>query len=194
MATTETLSVLVADDMPMIRKMVKTIFTFGKYAQVVGEAVNGQEAIEAANNLKPDIILMDIDMPILNGIEAAKIIHEQDRNIKIVMLTACTNEMFIFSSFAAGADGYIFKDKFQDTIEAAMTTVRLGSVWLDPAIARRILEIAATGANTKSGISVGEPLTTREKEILMEVSNCTGIGCLVEPEFIANLRRLTPDN
>ena len=188
MATQNTLSVLVVDDMPLIRETVKILFTYGNYAKLMVKPVMDKEAIEMADTLKPDIVLMDIDMPVMNGIEAAKIIHQKHKETKIVMLTACTNEILIFSSFAAGADGYILKDKFQDTIEAAMTTVRLGSVWLDPAIARRILEIAASSTQTETNID--ELLTKEEKEKLNEVAGCTGSRCLVDPEFIANLRRL----
>jgi DNA-binding NarL/FixJ family response regulator len=190
MRSSAQLSVLVVDDMSLIRDSVKIILAQGKYAKVIGEAENGKEAIEMANYFKPDFILMDIDMPIMNGIEAAKAIHEKHTGTKIVMLTACTNEILIFTSFAAGADGYILKDKFQDTIEAAMTTVRLGSVWLDPAIARRILEIAASSAHTETEINIDELLTKEEREILNEVANCSGSRCLVDPEFITNLRRL----
>ena len=181
-------SVLVVDDMPLIRETIKILFTHGSYATFDGEANNGKEAVEIADSLNPDIILMDIDMPIMNGIEAAKIIHQKHPNTKILMLTACTDEILIFTSFAAGADGYILKDKFPSTIEAAITTVRLGSVWLDPAIARRILEIAVN--NTQSETNIDDLLTNEERETLNEVANCTGSRCLVDPEFIANLRRL----
>lgn len=188
MSTPVPVSVLVVDDMPIIRETIKIIFTHGNYARLDGEAGNGKEAVEMADRMNPDIVLMDIDMPVMNGIEAAKLIRQKHKNTKIVMLTACTNDVLIFTSFAAGADGYILKDKFPATIEAAITTVRLGSVWLDPAIARHILEIAAASSPTESNID--ELLTTQEKEKLSEVAACTGSRCLVDPEFIANLRRL----
>jgi DNA-binding NarL/FixJ family response regulator len=191
MSTQVPVSVLVVDDMPLIRDTIKIIFSHGNYAQLVGEASDGQEALEIVDTIKPDIILMDIDMPVMNGIEAARIIHKNHKDIKILMLTACTNEILIFTSFAAGADGYVLKDKFPSTIEAAITTVRLGSVWLDPAIARRILEIAASTAQT--GTNIDELLTRKEKDTLHEVANCTGSRCLVDPEFIKNLRRLAPN-
>ena len=182
------ISVLVVDDVYQIRDMVKIIFSHKDYAKVIGEASNGKEAIELAPAINPDVVLMDIDMPIMNGIEAAKIIHQQNKEIKIVMLTACTNDVLIFTSFAAGADGYILKDKFPDTIETAITAVRLGSVWLDPAIARHILDIAARSSPIENNID--ELLTLEEKKKLDEVANCTGSRCLVDPGFIANLRRL----
>jgi len=191
MSTQIPVSVLVVDDMPLIRETIKILFAHGNYARLSGEANNGEEAIEIADTIKPDIILMDIDMPVMNGIEAARIIHQKHKDTKILMLTACTNEILIFNSFAAGADGYVLKDKFPSTIEAAITSVRLGSVWLDPAIARRILEIAATSAQAQE-IKINELLTKEEKETLSEVANCTGSRCLVDPEFIENLRRLAP--
>lgn len=188
MSTQMPVSVLVVDDMPLIRETIKILFTYGNYAKLDGEASDGKEAVEMVDAIKPDVVLMDIDMPVMNGIEAAKIIHQKHKDTKIVMLTACTNEILIFSSFAAGADGYILKDKFPATIQAAITSVCLGSVWLDPAIARRILEIAASSTQTETNID--ELLTKEEKEKLNEVAGCTGSRCLVDPEFIANLRRL----
>jgi len=188
--STKTISVLVVDDVPLIRDTVKILFAQEDYATVVGEAENGEEAIEVANNIRPDVVLMDINMPIMNGIEAAKIIRQQHENTKIVMLTSCTNEVVIFTSFAAGADGYILKDNFPSTIQAAITTVRLGSVWLDPAIARRILELARSTSRTDKTLE--ELLTEEEIETLIEVSRCTGSHCLVEPAFVNNLRRLGP--
>jgi DNA-binding NarL/FixJ family response regulator len=191
------ISILIVDDMSLIRDTIKIILSHGNYATCVGEARNGQEAIELCDRLKPDLVLMDIDMPVMNGIEAARIIHQKHSDTKILMLTACTNELIIFSAFAAGADGYVLKDKFPATIETAITTVRLGSVWLDPGIARRILDIAASGAQAE--IDINELLTHEEKETLNEVSQCTGSRCLVDPDFIQNLRRLaaqkeTPSN
>jgi len=192
MSTQVPVSVLVVDDMPLIRETIKILFSHGNYATFSGEANNGEEAVEIADTISPDVILMDIDMPVMNGIEAARIIHEKHAETKILMLTACTNEILIFNSFAAGADGYVLKDKFPSTIEAAITTVRLGSVWLDPAIARRILEMAATHSTQAEEVNIEELLTTEEKETLNEVAKCSGSRCLVDPEFIKNLRRLAP--
>lgn len=188
MAMDTRISVLVVDDVPIIRDAVKILLTQGDYARIAGEADNGEEAVRLADNASPDIILMDIDMPLMNGIEAAKIIRQKHKNTKIIMLTSSNNERVIFHSFAAGADGYILKDKFPATIQAAITTVRLGSVWLDPGIARRILELVVENATTERNLS--EPLTREEVETLHEVANCSSGHCLVEPEFIANLRRL----
>jgi len=184
------ISILVVDDVPLIRDTVKIILADEHYAKVIGEAGDGKEAIEVADNINPDIVLMDINMPIMNGIEAAKIIRQRNKNTKIVMLTSCTNDVVIFTSFAAGADGYILKDKFPATIETAITTVRLGSVWLDPAIAHRILEIARSTSHVEK--SLEEVLTAEEVETLNVVSHCTGSLCLVDPGFIAKLRSLAP--
>ncbi len=182
------ISVLVVDDVPLIRDAVKIVLTQSDYAQIIGEAGNGEEAVRLAANEKPDIILMDIEMPNMNGIEAAKVIRQTNEHIKIIMLTASNNEKAILSSFAAGADGYILKDKFPATIQAAITTVRLGSVWLDPGIARRILEFVVERATVKKHLEI--LLTEQEVATLNEVASCSSERCLVNPNFVANLRRL----
>ncbi len=182
------ISVLLVDDVPLIRDTIKIMFAQGNYATISGEAANGQEAIEAASIINPDVVLMDINMPVMNGIEAAKIIRQHNKDIKLVMLTSCTNDVVIFTSFAAGADGYVLKDKFPATIETAITTVRLGSVWLDPAIAYRILELARTTSSTEKTLE--EVLTEEELDTLNEVAHCTGSLCFVEPSFIEKLHSL----
>lgn len=189
MSSNTPISVLIVDDVPLIRDAVKLLLTQGDYAKIAGEAENGQEAVSMADKGTMDIILMDIDMPVMNGIEAAKAIREKNKDIKIVMLTSCNSESFIFNSFAAGADGYVLKDKFPATMQAAITTVRLGSVWLDPAIARRILELAGDSKSNKDDF---ESCLTRQELDTLNTVACDGGHCLVAPEFVANLRRLTP--
>lgn len=184
------LSVLIVDDVPIIRDMVKLNLVSRENIHIAGEAVNGQEAVYMADATHPDIVLMDIEMPIMNGIEAAKIIHQKHKNIKVIMLTASSNETQIFQSFAAGAEGYILKERFLETAEMAIKTVRLGAVWLDPGIGRCILEAASTRCKRDNEANIGELLTVEERATLNEVASCSGDTCLVDPAFVAKLRRL----
>ncbi len=181
-------SVLIVDDVPLICDTVKLLLTQSDHPLVVDTASNGLEAIETCAIIKPDIILMDVEMPLMNGIEAAKAIRKRDKEIKIIMLTAHDHDSHIFNSFAAGADGYILKNRFIETLQTAIDTVRLGSVWLDPAIARRILELSRASATSRIGLD--RPLSRKEKETLHMVANCTGEFCLVEPKFVEKLHKL----
>ena len=190
MADPGIISLLMVDDVPIIRDLVKMTFAKSDNIKVVAEATNGQEAIEMVDVKHPDIVLMDIEMPIMDGIEAAKIIHQKHKDIKIIMLTASSSEARIFKSFAAGAEGYIIKERFLDTIEMAINAVQVGSVWLDPAISRCILEAASKSSQRENEANIGELLTAEERARLNEVASCTGSACLVDPGFVEKLHRL----
>src|SRR5690554_5461204 len=101
---------LLADDHMLIRDGLKKILSLEQGLKVIGEAQNGQEAVELAEQLIPDIILMDINMPVMNGIEATKQIKEKSPQVEIIALTIHDDEEYIYELFSAGISGYILKD------------------------------------------------------------------------------------
>ena len=111
---------------------------------VIGEARDGMEAVELAHRLKPDVILMDIEMPFIDGIEATQRIKRGSEQVGIVILTAHEHDDEILAAFAAGADGYCLKNADINRIALAVRTVADGAAWLDPAVAKRVLR--ATGS------------------------------------------------
>ncbi len=183
-------SILVVDDVPLIRTAVTKLLKPEGSSIIINEAKNGQEAVDLSTSINPDIILMDVEMPMMNGIEAAKIIHRKNKEVKIVMLTAHDTNNHILDSFAAGAEGYVLKNRFPETLQTAIQTVRLGSVWLDPSIARQILNLSIVPEREPQKITA--LLSQEEVQTLIIVAHCEGHLCLVDPQFVARLHKLAP--
>jgi len=132
--------------------------------EVVGEAGDGEEAVKLANELKPDVIVMDIRMPKLNGIEATKKIKELEPSIAVLVLTAYENDQYIFALLEAGAAGYLLKGvRVQEVIEA-IRAVYAGESVLHPVIARRVINRVVAPVPAEAPVS--EPLSEREMEVL----------------------------
>jgi DNA-binding NarL/FixJ family response regulator len=143
--------VLVVDDHFLTRTGLKLIVDAGPHCRVVGEAETGVEAVARAAQLTPHIILMDVSMPKMDGIEAARRIKESHPAMGIIMLSSNENEEAICASLAAGASGYCLKDVRPERLYAAICSVHEGDVWLDAAIAAKVLKYhVATEAFTIS--------------------------------------------
>jgi len=133
------ISILLVEDHLLTRIGLKTILARTQDIKVIAEAGNGEEAVRLAAELKPHVVLMDVGMPIMDGIEAARKIREQAPNINIIMLTSHDNDHDIFASLAAGASGYSLKDVVPERLYAAIRCVNTGDVWLDSAIASKVI-------------------------------------------------------
>lgn len=129
--------VLLVEDHKLTRMGLKVALKRVSDFDVVAEAANGQEAFEQAEAIKPDVILMDVGMPVLDGIQAAQQIKEKFPEIQIVMLTQHDNESDIFASLAAGASGYCLKDVEPERLYTAIRSVSSGDTWLDSTIANK---------------------------------------------------------
>lgn len=121
---------------------------------VVGEAQNGQEGLDLALSQKPDIVLMDIGMPVMNGITATQLIKEQAPTMRVVILTSLSNPEEVLASIAAGADAYCMKDIKIDRLHQVLDMVMEGAIWLDPAIARLVMHSLPNGP---TGAAAVEP-------------------------------------
>ncbi len=131
--------VLLADDHTIFRKGLREIIDKQSDMTVVGEAKDGVEAINKAEELAPDIILMDISMPILDGVKATRLIMGQDEHVGIVILTMYSNDEYVFRAIRAGAQGYILKDADLDELLKAIRGVRRGEPMIDSSMAGRVL-------------------------------------------------------
>lgn len=133
--------ILLVEDHALTRVGIKTVLKREADLNVVGEASNGEEAVAQAEALKPDVILMDVGMPVLDGIQASKKIVDSGNSAKIIMLTQHDNDQDILASLAAGASGYCLKDVESSRLYMAIRTVHVGDAWLDSAIAGKVLKL-----------------------------------------------------
>jgi len=133
------IKVLITDDHPVVREGLRAILTSQADMHVVGEAANGLEAISKARELKPDIILMDLRMPVLDGIAAMHDIRAKNPDIKFVVLTTYDDDEYVFGSIEAGACAYIFKDSPPEELFGAIRSAYSGESVIEPVVANRIL-------------------------------------------------------
>ena len=153
--------ILVADDHGLIREGLKTILGFQEGIKVVGEAINGKEAVENALALIPDVVLLDVNMPDMTGLEVLKEIKEKETSIKIIMITAAGDRETLFSALEAGADGYILKDSESVDLIQAIDEVCNGETYID----KRLLSYLINKIKRQSTHSDNKLLTLTSREL-----------------------------
>lgn len=154
-----TIRVVLADDHAIVRKGMRELLEESGIA-VVGEAADGQQAVDQALALQPDIVLMDVRMPVLTGIEATRRIRADAPQIKVLVLTAYDDQPYVFALLDAGAQGYVLKTADADAIVRAVREVARGGTSLDPQIVPSVVDRAMGRSEATS------PLTDREREVL----------------------------
>lgn len=161
----EPIRVLIADDHPLFRDGLRTLLQSGTVAEVVSEAATGDETIARAANLQPDVILMDINMPGTNGIEATRRILHTSPQIRILVVTMYEDDDSVFATMRAGARGYLLKGADQDETLRAIQAVSRGEAIFSPAIAKRLIRYF-TPTKALTPPQAFPELTEREREIL----------------------------
>jgi DNA-binding NarL/FixJ family response regulator len=156
---------LIADDHPLFRSGVRSLLAWNDDLEIVGEATSGEEAITLAEQLQPDVILMDIKMPGLDGIEAARVILNRSPHIRLLIVTMFEDDASVFAALRAGARGYVLKGAAPDEMLRAIRSVAGGEAIFSPAIAQRLIDYFAQVASTRPPSLLPE-LTEREHEIL----------------------------
>jgi two-component system, NarL family, response regulator LiaR len=136
-------SVLIVEDHEFTRMGLKLSLEQLSGLKIVGEAADGQEGVEKTRELKPQVVLMDIEMPVMDGIEATRAIKELNLGVSIIMLTSHKSDQTIFAALSAGANGYCLKNITASQLAAVIRTVASGAAWLDPGIANRVLSAYA---------------------------------------------------
>jgi len=156
---------LIADDHTLFRDGLRSLFASVTDTQVVGEAASGEEAIALAESLQPDVVLMDIQMPGLNGIEAARRITRASPHMGVVMVTMFEDDESVFAAMRAGARGYVLKGADQEEMLRAVRSAARGEALFGPAIAARLARFFAAPRPAASAELFPE-LTDREREVL----------------------------
>src|SRR5512139_411282 len=164
--------VLIADDHPLFRKGVRNMLEAEEDMCVVGEAASGEEAVAQARTLMPDVVLMDIKMPGLDGVEATRILHGEMPHLGIVFCTMFEDDEFVLAGLTAGGRGYILKDADPATMLRAVRAVAHGESLLSPVVAQKVLRqfAALPGEEPPGQAPLCDDLTDREREVLGLIS------------------------
>lgn len=171
------IKVLLVEDHTMVRLGLSLVFDNTDEIDLIGEADNGKKGVELASKLNPDVVLMDIGLPEMDGIQATSFIKRLNPNMKVLIFTSRESEDDVFDALSAGADGYIMKGANEEQMISAIKAVSEGTAWLDPAIARLVLSnvrrqntgaasFETVSANINKNAKNTYGLTDREIEVL----------------------------
>jgi DNA-binding NarL/FixJ family response regulator len=161
------LRILLVDDHALVRAGMRSLLKDLEGVEVVAEASDGAEALSVAERERPDVILMDIAMKGMNGLEAAARLRERQPEVKIVILSMHTSEEYVLLALRAGAAAYLIKDSATSELEVALKSVMRGETYLSPAISRQVVE----GYVQRVGAGAGpDPLTPRQREVLKRIA------------------------
>jgi len=170
----DTIRILIADDHAMFREGLRALFAALPDVEVVGEAANGAAAVTQATTLQPDVVLMDINMPDLNGIEATRQILTTQSGMGIIMVTMLEDDASVFAAMRAGARGYVLKGAHHDEILQAIRAVAAGQAVFGPAIATRMMNffqgLNNPASQSGNAAQAFPELTEREREVLVLIA------------------------
>jgi DNA-binding NarL/FixJ family response regulator len=166
----DSIQVLLVEDHTIVRKGLRALLEGQSDIQVVGEAEDGRQALEQVQQLLPDVVLMDIGMPGLNGLEATRQIKHQFPKTKVVVLTMHTNAEYIFNVLQAGASGYLIKQAATEEVISAIRAVYRGESFLSPSISTKVIEEYLRRAGKTELVDPFERLTSREREVLQLIA------------------------
>ncbi len=163
--------VLLVDDHTIVRQVLKALIDTQEGIEVVGDAEDGREAIEKAKQMAPNVIVIDITMPNLNGIEATRQIKKINPEIKVLVLTVHDNEEYIHRILQAGASGYLLKESAVSDLVSAINAVEKGDIFLSPSISKVVVKDYIRHVETESGdFDSLNVLTNREREVLQLIA------------------------
>jgi two-component system response regulator NreC len=160
------LNVLIAEDHGVVRKGLRLLLEQHTELVVIGEAANGREAVELAASLAPQVIIMDVTMPLLNGLEAAQQILQSNSQIGVIMLTMHADESYVLRALSIGVKGYLLKESAEEDLLLAIKAVANGKTFFSPAITQTLLEDYIRVLRQEGLSDSFDLLTTREKEVL----------------------------
>lgn len=158
--------VVIAEDYTILREGLRALLSSHPEFEIVGEAEDGREAIRCSERLKPHLVLMDLSMPRMNGMDAIREVKKRCPGTKVLVLTVHRNEEYILATFKAGADGYALKDSTHAELMMAIKSVLDGKQYISPGISEKVIEGYLEGRKTLKTRTSWDTLTLREREIL----------------------------
>ncbi|RPI74123.1 MAG: DNA-binding response regulator [Desulfobacteraceae bacterium] len=158
--------IVIAEDHTILREGLRALLSSHPNLEIVGEARDGQEAIRAVEKHRPDLILIDLSMPRMNGLEALAEIKKQHPETKVVVLTVHKTEEYVLAALKRGANGYVLKDADHAELRLALDQVLTGKRYLSPGISQQVIEGYLEGRKQPKTGSAWESLTDREREVL----------------------------
>ncbi|MGZ4509468.1 MAG: response regulator [Blastococcus sp.] len=176
--------VLVADDQELIRDSFRLILELEPDLQVVGDAADGQQAVALVRRLQPDVVLMDIRMPVLDGLAATHALARAGSPAKVLILTTYDADQYLYDAMRAGASGFLLKDVRRDQLASAIRTVAAGQALLHPVMTRRLIEQFVAGPPPAGRAARLEILTERETEVLRLVGRGMSNGEIAASLFL----------
>ena len=168
----ESIRVLIVDDQRLIREGLRVLLELEPGIEVVGEGANGVEALALYERFRPDVVLMDIRMPVMDGVEATRRLAQHEPPAKVIILTTFDDDAYVFDGLRAGALGYLLKDISGEELAGAIRTVAAGGALIEPSVARKVVTEFArlTPHSRQTTPQLVEPLSEREKEILQLIA------------------------
>src|SRR6267143_4880125 len=174
------IKILLVDDQPLFREGLRTLLSVHGDFEVVGEAGNGEEALRAVRSLLPSVVLMDLQMPVLDGVAATLRLHQELPNVRVIVLTTFDDDEMVFDGLRAGAVGYLLKDAPSEKLAEAIHVAARGETFLQPSVAAKVVAEFARLTSPASKTAAPsqllndlliEPLSDREREILSLITN-----------------------
>lgn len=160
------LSIVLADDHTILREGLRALLSADPSIEIVGEAQDGREAVRRVEKLGPDLLLMDLSMPRMSGMDAIREIKKRYPETKIIALTVHKTEEYLLTTLQAGADGFVLKDATHDELLMAIKNVMGGKSYLSPGVSQKVIEGYLKGRESTQSLSSWETLSQREREVL----------------------------
>jgi DNA-binding NarL/FixJ family response regulator len=177
--------ILLADDQSLFREALRMLISSQPDLEVIGEAANGAEAVMLADSFRPNVVLMDLQMPVMNGVAATRQLHSTQPDCHVIALTTFDGDEYIFDCLRAGAVGYLLKDAPSENLFAAIRAAARGESFLQPSVTTRVLaEFTRLSDQPVASVTLVEPLSDREHEILRLIAKGSTNREIAEALFI----------
>ena len=191
-------TILLADDHSILREGLRSLLSNTPDLEIIGEAEDGKDTIEKARQLQPQLVLMDLSMPVINGTDAIRVIKQRSPEIKIIVLTVHKSEEYVRATLDAGADGYVLKDDTSNDLLTSIKNVQKGKIYLSPGICDKVINGYLNHPDKVRSVRSWNQLTLREREVLKliaegsknrEIADCLSVSIKTVEKHRSNLMK-----